>query len=102
MMIAESWMNDVACFLGKEPTHVRYMNLFREGQKTHYNQTVESNSLERCWVECLKQCEYERRKAEVDEFNQLNSWKKKGIAAIPTMYGIGFSRPFLNQAGNEK
>ena len=100
-MIAESWMNDVACFLGKEPTHVRYMNLFREGQKTHYNQTVESNSLERCWVECIKQCEYERRKAEVDDFNKKSRWKKRGVTIIPTMYGIGFCKSFLNQAGEE-
>lgn len=32
---------------------------------------------------------------------RISRWKKRGIAAIPTMYGIGFSggSTFLNQAG---
>lgn len=32
---------------------------------------------------------------------RLNQWKKRGISAVPTMYGIAFSggSAFLNQAG---
>ena len=101
MMIAENWIHDVAAVVGKEPTNVRYTNLYRKGQITHLNQTVESNSLERCWMECLKQSEYERQKVEIHEFNARNRWKKRGIAAIPTMYGIAFNVPFLNQAGKD-
>lgn len=28
-----------------------------------------------------------------------NRYRKRGISLIPTMFGIGFSTPFLNQAG---
>ena len=101
MMIAENYIHDIAAVVGKEPMDVRYTNLYRKGQITHFNQTVENNSLERCWMECLKQSDYEHQKVEIHEFNARNRWKKRGIAAIPTMYGIAFTASFLNQAGKD-
>ena len=99
MMIAENWMNDVAVTLGKEPSFVRYTNLFREGQKAHYTQIIEENALERCWNECLKQSQYEQSRQDVNEFNVRNKWKKRGVCIIPTMFGISFAATFLNQGG---
>ena len=94
-------MNDVAIILGKEPTDVRLANLYKDGQRTHYNQNIEGNSLEVCLLECLKQSEYEKRRDELNEFNTRNKWKKRGIAVIPVMHGIAFSEPFMNQAGKQ-
>ena len=101
MMIAENWINDVAIVLEKEPNDVRYANLFKDGQKTHYNQTIEGNSLERCFLECLEQSEHEKNKTELNEFNKRSKWKKRGIAVIPTMYGLAFTASFMNQGGKK-
>jgi xanthine dehydrogenase/oxidase len=35
----------------------------------------------------------------VDEFNETHKWKKRGLALIPTKFGISFTAIFLNQAG---
>ena len=101
MMIAENWINDVAVVLEKDPRDVRYANLFKDGQTTHYNQPIEGDSLERCLLECLKFSEYEKTRAELNEFNAKNKWKKRGIAVIPTMYGLAFTASFMNQGGKQ-
>ncbi|PHH52781.1 Xanthine dehydrogenase [Ceratocystis fimbriata CBS 114723] len=33
------------------------------------------------------------------EFNKMNKWKQRGLAIIPTKFGISFTALFLNQAG---
>ena len=49
---------------------VREVNMYREGDLTHYNQPVTGNTLDRCWSEVLKQSNYEGRRHDVDEFNR--------------------------------
>lgn len=75
------------------------MHLYKEGDKTHYGQPLEYCTLGRCWDECYKSSDYELKKLEVEEFNRSNRYKKRGIAIIPTKFGIAFTALFLNQAG---
>ena len=97
--MAENWITDIAIILGKDPSVIREKNLFREGKMTHYTQVVENDALERCWKECLAQSKYFEVKEELKKFNEENKWKKKGIAVIPTMFGISFTATYLNQTG---
>jgi hypothetical protein len=46
------------------------MNLYKEGDKTHYNQPLEYCTLQRCWDKCLKAADYFNRKKKVEEFNR--------------------------------
>jgi len=46
-----------------------------------------------------EESEYWRRKQEVEEWNKTHKWNKRGIALIPTKFGISFTALFLNQAG---
>lgn len=34
---------------------------------------------------------------EVDQFNANNRWKKRGVAMVPTKFGISFTTKFMNQ-----
>merc|ERR1719373_1107092 len=90
MMIVEDWIEKIA---------VRRRNLYQEGQKTHYNQTLVNCTLEKCWLETEKLSNYKQMKQEVAEFNQKNRWKKRGLAMIPVKFGIAFTALHLNQHG---
>uniref|UniRef100_A0A8C2TWB3 Xanthine dehydrogenase/oxidase n=1 Tax=Coturnix japonica TaxID=93934 RepID=A0A8C2TWB3_COTJA len=99
MMIAECWMSDLARKCGLPPEEVRKINLYHEGDLTHFNQKLEGFTLRRCWDECLSSSNYHARKKLIEEFNKQNRWKKRGMCIIPTKFGISFTVPFLNQAG---
>ncbi|KAF3688302.1 Xanthine dehydrogenase/oxidase Xanthine dehydrogenase [Channa argus] len=99
MLIAENWMTDVAQSLGRSAEEVRRLNLYVEGQSTPYNQVLDQFTLDRCWDECLTRTAYQQRRAAVDLYNRDNRWTKRGLAIIPTKFGISFTAAFLNQAG---
>ena len=41
----------------------------------------------------------EERAASIKEFNLQNRWRKRGMAMIPTKFGISFTAKFMNQGG---
>ncbi|XP_069624485.1 xanthine dehydrogenase/oxidase isoform X2 [Ranitomeya imitator] len=99
MMVAEAWMSDIAEVCGLPPEQVRKLNMYREGDLTHFNQKLEAFNVHRCWDECLQSARYQERKTAIARFNKQHRWKKRGIAIIPTKFGISFTLSFLNQAG---
>uniref|UniRef100_A0A2D4HXB2 Xanthine dehydrogenase/oxidase n=4 Tax=Micrurus TaxID=8634 RepID=A0A2D4HXB2_MICLE len=99
MMVAECWISDIALKCGLPAEKVRKINMYSEGDITHFNQKLEDFTLKRCWEECLTKSKYHSRRTNIEKFNQQNRWKKRGIAIIPTKFGISFTVPFLNQAG---
>ncbi|XP_008323589.1 xanthine dehydrogenase/oxidase [Cynoglossus semilaevis] len=99
MLVAENWINDVALSLGKYSEEVRRLNLYKEGESTPYNQILDHVNLDRCWDECLSRSGYQERRAAVTLYNRQNRWTKRGLAMVPTKFGISFTAAFLNQAG---
>merc|ERR1719487_633560 len=47
----------------------------------------------------MEQSDFAKRRAEIEDFNRNSRYVKKGIAAVPTTYGISFTATHLNQAG---
>lgn len=99
MLVSENWVTDVAQSLGMPAEEVRRLNLYAEGDSTPYNQVLERFTLDRCWDECLARSGYKERRAAVELYNRQNRWTKRGLAIIPTKFGISFTAAFLNQAG---
>ena len=99
MAVVENVLADVATYLGIDPTAVRTLNMYREGDRTHYNQPLEYCTLNRCWTECQSLAMMDERRKEIENFNRVNRYKKRGMALIPTKFGIAFTALFLNQAG---
>lgn len=71
MLAAEFMIRKIAEYLNKDVVEICRLNLYREGDVTHYNQKLEYCTIERCWDECVASSNiYERRK-EVDKYNRL-------------------------------
>lgn len=99
MMIAECWLSDVALKCDLPAEQVRKINMYKQGDVTPYTQKLEQFTTDKCWEECLVKSNYHQRRKQIEEFNRQHRWKKRGIAIIPTKFGISFTASFLNQAG---
>ncbi|XP_071963788.1 xanthine dehydrogenase/oxidase-like isoform X2 [Antedon mediterranea] len=99
MMIAENWISDIARLCGISQRKVREINMYNEEDITFFNQKLVDFNLKRCWNECLENSDYEKRQKDIEHYNKNNRWKKRGIFAIPTKFGIAFTATFMNQSG---
>ncbi|KAI5610778.1 xanthine dehydrogenase/oxidase, partial [Silurus asotus] len=99
MMVAESWISDVALSCGLPAEQVRKLNLYKQGDFTPFNQCLDQFTIHRCWEECITISDFYQRKAKLEQYNKQNRWTKRGLSIIPTKFGISFTAVFLNQAG---
>lgn len=70
MLAAEAMIRDIAKTIGKNYEEVASINLYREGDLTHYNQSLEYCTLSRCWNECIDSSNYWQRKKLIEEYNR--------------------------------
>ncbi|KAK7885364.1 hypothetical protein LTR67_010542 [Exophiala xenobiotica] len=99
MFIAETYMSEVADHLGMSVDRLREINFYKDGEETHFKQALQDWHVPLMWKQVKESAEYEARRKAVDEFNATHKWQKKGLAMIPTKFGISFTALFLNQAG---
>lgn len=98
-MIAELIMDDVARNVGKDPLDVRKINLYKNGDTTHYGQPIEHYHMLELIEQLERESDYRGRRQSIAEFNALHSYKKRGLALTPVKFGISFTAQHLNQAG---
>ncbi|MBA59486.1 MAG: xanthine dehydrogenase molybdopterin binding subunit [Gammaproteobacteria bacterium] len=100
MMAAETMLDDIARFVGRDPLDVRYENLYQAGRDmTPYGQTVEQHILMDMMKKLEKDSNYRKRRTEIEKFNHQNKFFRKGLALTPVKFGISFTAAHLNQAG---
>lgn len=96
----EEILDRIARTLGLRPELVRERNLYREGDSTHYGMRVDgAERLASILHELRRDAEWDPRRADIDVFNQANSYKKRGLAITPVKFGISFTAKYYNQAG---
>ncbi|XP_065079702.1 uncharacterized protein LOC135702534 [Ochlerotatus camptorhynchus] len=76
--MAENIMEHIAHALGKDPLVVRLENM------------SEDCKIRQLMPEFVKDVEYAERRREINEFNEANRWKKRGIAIVPMQYPQAF------------
>ncbi|XP_072163302.1 xanthine dehydrogenase/oxidase-like [Diadema setosum] len=95
----EHILTEVAMETGISQRKVREMNFRPQGYCVVEGDTpLDMASFRECWDTCLRQMDYENRLERVEEFNRQNTWRKRGIAILPTKHGIGmFGNNTMNQ-----
>ncbi|KAF7120442.1 hypothetical protein RHSIM_Rhsim13G0222300 [Rhododendron simsii] len=99
MLITENWIQRIAMELKKSPEEIREINFLSEGSILHFGQQIQNFTLQRLWNELKSSCDFLKIRNEVEQFNHHNRWKKRGVAMVPTKFGIAFTTKFMNQAG---
>ncbi len=58
-----------------------------------------TNALHMADLVWLCACVRAERASEVDAFNGAHRYRKRGLAMVPTKFGLSFTAKFMNQAG---
>ncbi|CAF3610866.1 unnamed protein product [Rotaria sp. Silwood1] len=95
----ETIVEHVAAYLKLDSLIVRRLNLYQEGDLTHFGQALEHWHVPRILDELTQSSNFIWRQQTVDEFNRLNTYRKRGLSILPTKLGISFMAKYLNQAG---
>lgn len=98
LIVVENMVNDVAVVLGRPADEIREINMYKGPSMTFYKLAFSPDNMLRCWEECKAKSDYSARRKAIEQFNQQNRWKKRGMSIIPIKYGIAFAEGFLNQA----
>jgi xanthine dehydrogenase/oxidase len=101
MFICETFMEEIADELKIPVEKLREINMYspETNMVTHFNQELKDWYVPLMYRQVQEESEYERRRSEIEEFNKTHKWNKRGLAIIPTKFGISFTALFLNQAG---
>ncbi len=99
LFIAECYMSEVADRLGMPVEKLRAVNMYKDGELTHFNQALEDWHVPIMYEQVRQETDYDARKEAIAEFNKEHRWRKRGLALIPTKFGISFTALWLNQAG---
>ena len=99
MIVIEEILDQAARRLGLPPEVIRERNFYREGDTTHYGQTVkDAGRIATIWSQLKKSSDFLSRRAEIDACNTQSLYKKRGLAITPVKFGISFTATFFNQA----
>ena len=99
MMICEQFMDHLTRELHLDPNDVRRMNMYGEGELTHFGQPFVRNTLPRLWDQLIDTAQVSQRSEQIQAFNKTSRYIKRGLSIIPTKFGINFTAKFMNQAG---
>ncbi|XBJ24469.1 hypothetical protein VPH35_002343 [Triticum aestivum] len=99
MLIAENWIHHMATELKRSPEEIKELNFQSEGTELYYGQLLQNCTMHSVWDELKASCNILEARKAVNVFNSENRWRKRGIAMVPTKFGISFTAKFMNQAG---
>jgi xanthine dehydrogenase/oxidase len=99
LFFAESYISEIADRLDIPVEELRKINMYKPDDETHFNQSLKDWHVPLMYQQVLDESDYYARREAVSEYNKTHKWSKRGLAIVPTKFGISFTALFLNQAG---
>jgi len=101
LFIAETYIEEIADHLKIPAERLREINMYKpDGNMiTHFRQELKDWYVPLMYEQVQKESAYDERRAAIEEYNKTHKWNKRGLAIVPTKFGISFTALFLNQAG---
>ena len=96
--IIENAIDDAAFAAGILPEDLREKNMYQQGDVTPFGQALSYCYMRQVWQYLKQVACYEKKRAEVEEYNRANRWRKRGLGMIPVKYGSGYNLVMLEQA----
>mmetsp|Transcript_23214 Transcript_23214/g.63722 ORF Transcript_23214/g.63722 Transcript_23214/m.63722 type:complete len:627 (-) Transcript_23214:691-2571(-) len=100
-LVVEAVMEHLASSLGCSVDLLRRSNWYKEGEELTFGTVLEEGEwrIPRAFDELAVDADITERQKQVDDFNRAHRWRKRGLALLPTKFGINFTAKFMNQGG---
>ena len=103
-MVAEDIVCKIADYLGKNPEEVRQINFLKVGDRLPFGTDdkqilSDEHILKDVYAKADNSFKLKERRERIQKYNESSKWKKRGVAVVPTMFGIAFGLKCLNQGG---
>ncbi|KAJ2663363.1 hypothetical protein IW148_002493 [Coemansia sp. RSA 1199] len=99
MLMTESMLCELADHINVPIEHIRRINMYNAGDVTPFSQPLVAAdwNVPRMWDQLEREASVVARRAEIEEFNRTTQFRKRGLAMVPTKFGISFGVKHLNQ-----
>lgn len=100
MAVAEHIMDHLATACKVPGDLLRRMNIYNNGQSLPYGMKIDGPgtwNVPMMWDRLMVDANVSERREAIRIFNSTSRWKKRGLAVIPTKFGIAFTAKFMNQ-----
>jgi len=98
MVVAETVVEHLAASSGIDAHQIRMANLYENGMVTHYGMQIDNCQVQQVIKQVEESSDFANRRASVEQFNEQNRFRKRGLSLIPTKFGMSFTATFMNQA----
>ncbi len=97
IFVIENIMESLAQKLKLDPFEIRLRNAYQPGDITPYEQSLPQVPLPHIFGRLRDLADYQKLKAEVEQFNAEHPYRKQGLGLVPVKFGISFTTALLNQ-----
>jgi xanthine dehydrogenase large subunit len=96
----ENVIEEIAHALGRDALDIRRANCYgiEDRNVTPYGQIIRNNTLPELFASLRRECDYDSRRAAIQQFNGNSPTHLRGMALSAVKFGISFTRRTLNQA----